>query len=87
MVNGQTGAVSVDGIHSRGQQKGRDTETGETWRLRYNKSFELTGTSFTAASYQYSSEGYHTLSDVLDTYRDDNVQTRWRGETAVAGRC
>ncbi|EGM4553200.1 fimbria/pilus outer membrane usher protein [Escherichia coli] len=77
---GRLGAVSVDGIHSRGQQKGRDTETGETWRLRYNKSFELTGTSFTAASYQYSSEGYHTLSDVLDTYRDDNVQTRWRGE-------
>ncbi|EFJ5374883.1 fimbria/pilus outer membrane usher protein [Escherichia coli] len=77
---GRLGAVSVDGIHSRGQQKGRDMETGETWRLRYNKSFELTGTSFTAASYQYSSEGYHTLSDVLDTYRDDNVQTQWRGE-------
>ncbi|HCT9514160.1 TPA: aggregative adherence fimbria II usher protein AafC [Escherichia coli] len=68
---GKLGAVSLDTIHSRGQQKGYNYETGNTWRIRYNKSFELTGTSFTAASYQYSSSGYHTLSDVLETYRDD----------------
>ncbi|MEB7742623.1 fimbria/pilus outer membrane usher protein, partial [Escherichia coli] len=67
---GSLGAVSVDAIHARGQQKGRDKETGNTWRVRYNKTFEQTGTSFAAASYQYSSEGYHTLSDVLDTYRE-----------------
>ncbi|ENH2727799.1 fimbria/pilus outer membrane usher protein, partial [Escherichia coli] len=66
---GSLGAVSVDGIHSRGQKKGRVQESGDTWRVRYNKSFETTGTSFTAASYQYSSDGYYTLSDVLDTYR------------------
>ncbi|HAX5125848.1 TPA: fimbria/pilus outer membrane usher protein [Escherichia coli] len=65
---GSLGAVSVDGIHSRGQKKGREQERGNTWRVRYNKSFETTGTSFTAASYQYSSDGYYTLSDVLDTY-------------------
>lgn len=64
---GRLGAVSLDTTHSRGQQKGHDYETGDTWRIRYNKSFELTGTSFTAASYQYSSDGYHTLPDVLDT--------------------
>ncbi|EJZ0098976.1 aggregative adherence fimbria II usher protein AafC [Escherichia coli] len=68
---GKLGAVSLDTIHSRGQQKGYNYETGNTWSIRYNKSFELTGTSFTAASYQYSSSGYHTLSDVLETYRDD----------------
>ncbi|EEV8233301.1 aggregative adherence fimbria II usher protein AafC [Escherichia coli] len=68
---GKLGAVSLDTIHSRGQQKGYNYETGNTWRIRYNKFFELTGTSFTAASYQYSSSGYHTLSDVLETYRDD----------------
>lgn len=65
---GSLGAVSVDGIHSRGQKKGREQESGDTWRVRYNKFFETTGTSFTAASYQYSSDGYYTLSDVLDTY-------------------
>ncbi|EMF6145084.1 fimbria/pilus outer membrane usher protein [Escherichia coli] len=71
---GRLGAVSVDGIHSRGQQKGRDTETGETWRLRYNKSFELTNTDLTAARYQYTSSGFHTLSDVLSTFRNDNFR-------------
>ncbi|ENQ1253785.1 fimbria/pilus outer membrane usher protein [Escherichia coli] len=66
---GSLGAVSVDGIHSRSQKKGREQESGNTWRVRYNKSFETTGSSFTAASYQYSSDGYYPLSDVLDTYR------------------
>ncbi|HAP0938286.1 TPA: AfaC-I/III family usher protein [Escherichia coli] len=73
---GRLGAVSLDTTHSRGQQKGHDYETGDTWRIRYNKSFELTGTSFTAASYQYSSDGYHTLPDVLDTWRDDRYTYR-----------
>ncbi|GAB5125067.1 fimbria/pilus outer membrane usher protein [Escherichia coli] len=71
---GRLGGVSVDGIHARSQLKGWENETGYSWRVRYNKSFELTGTSFTAASYQYSSDGYHSLSDVLDTYRDDNLR-------------
>ncbi len=74
---GSLGSVSVDGIHARSQQKGQETEMGDTWRIRYSKSFELTGTSFTAASHQYSSVGYHTLSDVLDSYRDNDAQS-WR---------
>ncbi|EFS4908230.1 fimbria/pilus outer membrane usher protein [Escherichia coli] len=77
---GRLGAVSVDGIHSRSQKKGQDTEMGKTWRLRYNKSFERTRTNFTATSYQYTSEGYNTLSNVLNTYRDDNVLTRGNRE-------
>ncbi len=67
---GSLGAVSVDGSHSQGQKKGFNHESGNVWRVRYNKSFELTGTSFSAASYQYSSDGYYTLSEVLDTYRE-----------------
>lgn len=62
--------MSLDTIYSRGQQKGYDYETGQTWRIRYDKSFELTGTSFAAASYQYSGENYHTLADVLNTYNN-----------------
>ncbi|UMS28672.1 fimbria/pilus outer membrane usher protein [Escherichia coli] len=72
---GSFGAVSLDGIHAQGQKKGQDEDKGNTWRVRYNKSFELTGTRFTAASYQYSSDGYNTLSEVLDTYRDDGFRT------------
>ncbi|HBC1707606.1 TPA: fimbria/pilus outer membrane usher protein [Escherichia coli] len=76
---GYFGAVSLDGIHARGQKKGLDNEKGNTWRIRYNKTFEQTGTSFTAASYQYSSDGYHTLSEVLDTYRDDAFRSYSHG--------
>ncbi|EPT7718395.1 fimbria/pilus outer membrane usher protein [Escherichia coli] len=72
---GDFGAVSVDGTHSRSQKKGLEKESGGAWRVRYNKSFEETGTSFTAASYQYSSEAYHTLSEVLDTYPDYGVRS------------
>ncbi|HBA3709469.1 TPA: fimbria/pilus outer membrane usher protein [Escherichia coli] len=72
---GDFGAISVDGMHARSQRKNSDNEAGNSWRVRYNKSFELTGTSFTAASYQYSSAGYHALSDVLDTYRADYNRT------------
>ncbi|HDD8358615.1 TPA: fimbria/pilus outer membrane usher protein [Escherichia coli] len=67
---GGLGAISVDSIYARSQLKGKDNETGNTWRIRYNKSFELTDTSFTVASYQYSSAGYHSLPSVLDSYRD-----------------
>ncbi|TBN97408.1 pilin outer membrane usher protein SafC [Salmonella enterica subsp. salamae serovar 13,22:z:-] len=77
---GDFGAVSLDGIYARSQQKGQDTETGNTWRVRYNKSFEVTGTSVTAASYQYSSMGYYTLSEVLDTYQNENSRLFSRGE-------
>lgn len=67
---GEWGAISLDGIRSHGKKKGYDSETGYTWRTRYNKSFELTGTNITAANYEYPSAKYQTLSDVLDTYRD-----------------
>ncbi|WP_252383239.1 fimbria/pilus outer membrane usher protein [Escherichia coli] len=67
---GNFGAMSLDTIYSRGQQKGYEYETGQTWRIRYDKSFGLTGTSFAAASYQYTGENYHTLADVLNTYNN-----------------
>ncbi len=65
MVPWGLGAISVDSIYARSQLKGKDNEAGNTWRIRYNKSFELTDTSFTVASYQYSSAGYHSLPNVL----------------------
>ncbi|MEE6820982.1 fimbria/pilus outer membrane usher protein, partial [Escherichia coli B9:H18] len=70
---GNFGAVSVDVIHSRGQLKERENENANAWRIRYDKFFELTGTSLSAASYLYPSDGYYTLSDVLDSYRHHGV--------------
>ncbi|MBJ5210847.1 fimbria/pilus outer membrane usher protein, partial [Salmonella enterica subsp. enterica serovar Indiana] len=66
---GAFGAVSVDSTLSRGQKRNQDVERGQSWRVRYSKSFESTNTGFTLASYQYASPGYNTLSGVLDSYR------------------
>ncbi|WP_370549274.1 fimbria/pilus outer membrane usher protein [Edwardsiella tarda] len=66
---GALGAVSMDGILSRGQKLNQDVQQGQIWRIRYSKSFETTNTGFTLASYQYASSGYNSLSEVLDSYR------------------
>lgn len=69
---GNMGAISVDGIFARGQKREQSTNNGYSWRVRYSKVFDKTGTSFIAASHQYSSSDYNTLSDVLDTYNNKN---------------
>ncbi|EEJ0376240.1 fimbria/pilus outer membrane usher protein [Salmonella enterica subsp. enterica] len=69
MALGDFGALSLDCIRARGQKQHQDTEQGQTWRVRYSKSFESTNTGFSLASYQYASSGYNSLSDVLDTWR------------------
>nr|WP_283317999.1 fimbria/pilus outer membrane usher protein [Edwardsiella anguillarum] len=66
---GAVGAISLDGTLSRGQKRNQEIEQGQTWRIRYSKSFQSTNTGFTLASYQYASSGYNSLSDVLNTYR------------------
>lgn len=69
MSLGYLGALSVDGTQSRGARYHEDYSNGQTWRVRYSKDVLATATSLTLASYQYSSSGYSTLADVLDTYR------------------
>lgn len=69
---GNMGAISLDGIFARGQKKDKNTDEGYSWRVRYSKIFDKTGTSFIAASHQYSSSDYNTLSDVLDTYSNSD---------------
>ncbi len=69
---GEFGAVSLDAIHSRSQMKGKEHETGNAWRVRYNKSFEQ-WEALRAASYQYSSEGYYTLYDVLKSTERETI--------------
>ncbi|EEY3971054.1 pilin outer membrane usher protein SafC [Escherichia coli] len=77
---GEMGAISIDSIYARSQLKGKDNETGSTWRIRYNKLFELTDTNFTVASYQYLSAGYHSLPNVLDSYRDNRTGSFYTNE-------
>lgn len=74
---GDWGAISVDGTGSHGQRKGADAENGGAWRVRYSKDVVATETTLTMTSYQYTSSGYNTLSDVLDTWGERGDQDSW----------
>ncbi|HCL5074479.1 TPA: fimbrial biogenesis outer membrane usher protein [Salmonella enterica] len=72
---GTLGAVSVDGTQAWSKQKDQDKESGQSWRVRYSKNILETGTNISISGYRYSTSGYYTLSEVLDTWRDNNWQT------------
>jgi outer membrane usher protein len=67
---GEVGAISVDVTQSWGQPKDDVSRHGQSWRARYSKSLAQTGTNLTVAGYRYSTAGFYTLSDVLETYSD-----------------
>ncbi|MEB7932418.1 fimbrial biogenesis outer membrane usher protein [Enterobacter quasiroggenkampii] len=72
---GTIGAVSIDGTQAWSSQKDQDKESGQSWRVRYSKNILETGTNISIAGYRYSTSGYYTLSEVLDTWRDDTWRT------------
>ncbi|MCY1700982.1 fimbria/pilus outer membrane usher protein [Lelliottia sp. SL45] len=71
---GKLGAVSIDALLGQGEMQGKNTEGGTAWRLRYSKSVESTNTSFTATATRFTSRNYHSLSEVLDSWRNSPSQ-------------
>lgn len=69
---GTLGAVSVDGTQSWSTQQDKKKESGQSWRIRYSKNIVETGTNISISGYRYSTSGFYTLSEVLDTWRDDD---------------
>ena len=67
---GDLGAVSVDVTHALSTLQDQAQESGQSWRVRYSKNFAETGTNFTIAGYRYATEGYWSMQEVLDSYRD-----------------
>ncbi|MCP6204774.1 fimbria/pilus outer membrane usher protein, partial [Klebsiella pneumoniae] len=49
--------------------------SGQSWRVRYGKNIVETGTNVTIAGYRYSTRGFNTLSEVLDSYSNDGNYT------------
>lgn len=47
-------------------------EKGQSWRIRYSKNIVETGTNFAIAGYRYSTDGYYTLAEVMDTARREH---------------
>ncbi|MFT2793751.1 fimbria/pilus outer membrane usher protein [Serratia sp. T13T92] len=72
---GDFGALSVDVTQAWSTMQDRAKEDGQSWRLRYSKNIVQTGTNFAIAGYRYSTDGYYSLQEVLDTHRDQGSQT------------
>lgn len=67
---GDIGAISADVTQAWSKKKDEDKTTGQSWRIRYGKNILETGTNITVAGYRYSTLGYNTLSEVLNTYNN-----------------
>jgi outer membrane usher protein len=76
--NTPIGAISFDATQSSSVAHGQ-SNAGQSYRLLYSKTLALTGTTFTLASYRFSTNGYRTLSDhVRDLQTEQDVIGRAR---------
>lgn len=67
---GRLGAISADVTQAWANRSGNLKTDGQSWRVRFGKNFINTGTNFSLASYRYSTKGFYTLKETLDTYTD-----------------
>lgn len=69
---GDFGALSVDVTQAWSTMQDQPQDSGQSWRIRYSKNFVQTGTNFAIAGYRYSTDGYYSLQEILDTQRNQN---------------
>jgi outer membrane usher protein len=69
---GRIGALSADVTQAWTTRRDTPKTSGQSYRLRYGKSFVDTGTNFSLASYRYSTAGFYTLQEALDSYHSGN---------------
>jgi outer membrane usher protein len=65
-VNTGLGAFSADLTQSISQARARTSDQGQSMRLRYANTLDVTSTTFAVAGYRYSTEQYRTLEDHVD---------------------
>ncbi|MDT3253655.1 fimbria/pilus outer membrane usher protein [Serratia sp. root2] len=65
---GALGAISTDVTQAWTKPEAQPKEQGQSWRLRYGKNFIESGTNFSLASYRYSTRGFYTLQEALESY-------------------
>lgn len=81
---GNLGAVSVDVTQAWSRLRDEQRTSGQSWRARYSKNFEQTGTNFAIAGYRYSTSGYYGMQEVLDSYTDNGyIQDRRRNRAEL----
>ncbi|ALR76374.1 fimbria/pilus outer membrane usher protein [[Enterobacter] lignolyticus] len=69
---GAMGAFSVDTTQAWSKQQDEDKASGQSLRARYSKNILATGTNISISGYRYSTSGYYTLQETLDTWRNSN---------------
>ncbi|MTC48289.1 fimbria/pilus outer membrane usher protein [Providencia alcalifaciens] len=70
---GELGAVSLDVTYARSSLFNGTNKKGQSYRAQYSKGLQSTGTTFTLASYRYSTEGYYTFQEINEL---SNVNSR-----------
>jgi outer membrane usher protein len=68
-LNTGLGAVSLDLTQSVSQQSRRNV-TGQSVRVRYANTLDLTGTTLAVAGYRYSTDRYRTFDEHVQAMRD-----------------
>ncbi|CAI1525189.1 fimbria/pilus outer membrane usher protein [Serratia proteamaculans] len=61
---GDIGSLSADITQAKSKLPNNTDSTGQSYRIQYSKDIALTGTTFTLASYRYSTEGFYTFQEV-----------------------
>lgn len=67
---GALGAISIDVIQANSTLNNGNTSHGQSYRFRYNKNLNTLGTNIALAGYRYSTDGYYSLAEVFDEYRN-----------------
>ncbi len=81
---GDLGAISFDVTQARTQPPEDETDSGQSYRFLYAKTFAETDTDFRLVGYRYSTSGYYSLDDSVtlnddhDDYADFNIRTHKR---------
>ncbi|HBW8902390.1 TPA: fimbrial biogenesis outer membrane usher protein [Klebsiella quasipneumoniae subsp. quasipneumoniae] len=93
---GTIGALSFDGsqswadVNANAAATSTSKEQGQSYRVRFSKSFLQTGTNFSVAGYRYSTAGYYSFQDFVDnasTQYDcctSNGRTKGRFDASVS---
>ena len=64
-LNTKLGAIALDLTAARTKLPTQEAETGQSLRATYSKMLPSSGTSFSLASYRYSTSGYYSLRESL----------------------
>ncbi|MDG2517758.1 fimbria/pilus outer membrane usher protein [Lysobacter soli] len=64
-LNTSLGAIALDLTAARTKMPTQEAETGQSLRATYSKILPNSGTSFSLASYRYSTSGYYSLREAL----------------------